>query len=84
MVDPKNEPGFDELLKQLRGVVEKLESGNLTLEQSLSAFEDGVRLSRKGAQILDAAEKRVELLQQSQTDPAQSELVPFDAPAAPK
>jgi exodeoxyribonuclease VII small subunit len=55
-------PGFDSVLQQLRGVVEKLEGGNLSLEQSLQAFEEGVKLARQGSQILDSAEERVELL----------------------
>ena len=54
--------GFDQVLAQLRGVVEKLEGGNLSLEQSLQAFEEGVKLARQGSQILDAAEERVEVL----------------------
>jgi exodeoxyribonuclease VII small subunit len=54
--------GFDQVLVQLRGVVEKLEGGNLSLEQSLQAFEEGVKLARQGSQILDAAEERVEVL----------------------
>jgi exodeoxyribonuclease VII small subunit len=54
--------GFDQVLQGLRGIVEKLESGSLSLEQALAAFEEGVRLSRRGAQILDAAEHRVEIL----------------------
>ena len=53
---------FDQVLAQLRSIVERLEGGNLSLEQSLSAFEEGVRLSRAGARILDAAEQRVEIL----------------------
>jgi exodeoxyribonuclease VII small subunit len=56
------EAGFDRIVERLRGVVEKLEAGNLTLEQSLAAFEEGVRLSRRGAEILDRAEERVEQL----------------------
>lgn len=56
------EPGFDQVLAQLRAIVERLEGGNLSLEQSLAAFEEGVRLSRAGARILDAAEQRVEML----------------------
>jgi exodeoxyribonuclease VII small subunit len=54
--------GFDRVLLQLRGLVEKLEAGNLSLEQSLQAFEEGVKLARQGSQILDAAEQRVEIL----------------------
>jgi exodeoxyribonuclease VII small subunit len=57
-----HEEGFDQVLAQLRAVVERLEGGSLSLEQSLAAFEEGVRLSRRGAHILDAAEKRVEVL----------------------
>ena len=62
MAQPSDSPGFDQVLAQLKAVVEKLEGGNLSLEQSLAAFEEGVRLSRQGTQILDAAEQRVEVL----------------------
>ncbi len=55
-------PGFDQVVVQLKGLVEKLEGGNLSLEQSLEAFEEGVKLARHGSQILDAAEQRVEIL----------------------
>ncbi|HEX4457325.1 MAG TPA: exodeoxyribonuclease VII small subunit, partial [Polyangia bacterium] len=41
--------------------------GNLSLEQSLSAFEEGVRLSRNGARILDSAEQRVEILMKDES-----------------
>lgn len=54
--------GFDRVLERLRQVVGRLEQGNLSLEQSLLAFEEGVGLSRRGAEILDAAERRVEIL----------------------
>ncbi|HEY3359993.1 MAG TPA: exodeoxyribonuclease VII small subunit [Polyangia bacterium] len=54
--------GFDVVLERLHEVVERLEAGNLTLEESLQVFEDGIRLSRRGAQILDSAEKRVDIL----------------------
>ncbi len=43
-------------------VVDKLEGGEMTLEQSLACFEEGVRLSRRGAEMLDAAERRVDIL----------------------
>jgi exodeoxyribonuclease VII small subunit len=62
MAEPEQPAGFDQVLTQLRGIVERLEGGNLSLEQSLAAFEEGVKLSRRGAQILDAAEARVEVL----------------------
>jgi exodeoxyribonuclease VII small subunit len=53
---------FDDLLGRLRGVVEKLESGNLSLEDSLKFFEEGIELCRRGAGILDSAERKVEVL----------------------
>jgi exodeoxyribonuclease VII small subunit len=53
---------FEDLLGRLRGLVERLEGGNLPLEESLRAFEEGMELCRRGALILDGAEKKVETL----------------------
>jgi exodeoxyribonuclease VII small subunit len=53
---------FDDILARLRQMVDRLESGNLSLEDSLRCFEEGMQLCRKGAGILDGAEKRVETL----------------------
>jgi len=54
--------GFDAVLARLRKVVEHLEAGQLSLEDSLTAYEDGIALARRGHELLDGAEKRVELL----------------------
>jgi exodeoxyribonuclease VII small subunit len=54
--------GFEDALKRLTAIVERLESGELSLEQSLALFEEGTRLSRTSQAQLDAAEKRVEEL----------------------
>ena len=54
--------GFEDALKRLTAIVERLESGDLSLEQSLQLFEEGTRLSRTSQAQLDAAEKRVEEL----------------------
>jgi exodeoxyribonuclease VII small subunit len=79
--DAKDERGFDEVLTSLRAVVEKLESGQLGLEASLGAFEEGVALARQGAKILDEAERRVEILTRgpSATDGGESQpvIAPF-------
>lgn len=53
---------FDQLLADLKTIVEKLERADLPLEDALLAFEKGVELSRRGQAILDAAERRVETL----------------------
>jgi exodeoxyribonuclease VII small subunit len=57
-----NSPAFEDILSRLGTVVERLESGEMPLEESLSLFEEGVRLSRVGAARLDEAERRVERL----------------------
>ena len=66
---------FEEILTRLRGLVERLESGNLPLEESLRAFEEGMDLCRRGTVILDGAEKKVELLLGNAGAPR---LTPFD------
>jgi exodeoxyribonuclease VII small subunit len=60
-MDPA-ELGFDAVLARLREVVAQLESGELSLEDSLRVYEEGVQMARRGHQLLDRAEKRVELL----------------------
>ena len=70
-------PGFDVLLERLKGVVDKLEAGELSLEESLAAYEQGVALSRLGHELLDTAEKRVELL--TRDSAGKQTTVPLDA-----
>ena len=55
-------PAFEEILSKLGSVVEQLESGDMSLEDSLVLFEEGVRLSRMGATRLSQAEQRIERL----------------------
>jgi exodeoxyribonuclease VII small subunit len=53
---------FEEAFSKLEDIVRKLESGNMSLEESLKAFEEGVRLSRICSERLDEAERRVEIM----------------------
>jgi exodeoxyribonuclease VII small subunit len=71
------ELGFDQILARLREVVTRLESGDLSLEQSLLIYEEGVQLARRGQQLLASAEKRVEILVSASGG---LEVVPFDEP----
>jgi exodeoxyribonuclease VII small subunit len=66
--------GVDEILEGLEAVVQQLESGELPLEEALARFEHGVRLARRGGQLLDAVEQRVEKLLAER-----DETVPFSA-----
>ncbi|MDO9529911.1 MAG: exodeoxyribonuclease VII small subunit [Syntrophales bacterium] len=56
------EEKFEEALKKLEDTVREMESGDLTLEESLKSFEEGIRLSRFCAKKLDEAERRIEVL----------------------
>jgi len=56
------ELSFEESLERLEGVVDSLENGDLALEDSLQAFEKGVRLSARCAAQLGEAEQRIETL----------------------
>ena len=52
---------FEEKLEKLNDIVEKLETGEaLTLDESLTYFEDGITLVRDCRQLLEAAELRVQ------------------------
>jgi exodeoxyribonuclease VII small subunit len=53
---------FEEQLKGLEGIVEKLEKGELPLEESIKLFEQGVKLSAACKTELEAAECKVEVL----------------------
>jgi exodeoxyribonuclease VII small subunit len=53
---------FEEALARLTELVEKLESGQLPLEESVAAFEEGVKLSRRCESLLDGAEQRLQVL----------------------
>ncbi len=60
--DAINALSFEQALAQLTQLVEKLESGQLSLEDSVTAFETGVRLSRRCEALLDTAEQRLQIL----------------------
>ncbi|MFM2152619.1 MAG: hypothetical protein RL199_1054 [Pseudomonadota bacterium] len=53
---------YEEIVRQLGQLVERLEGGGLSLEDAIGAFEQGIRLARAGSARLDEAERRVELL----------------------
>ena len=56
------EPSFEKALDSLEKIVEKLEEGNLSLEETLKKFEEGVKLSRLCERKLAAAQKKVSML----------------------
>ena len=67
---------FEASLKELEGLVEKMEQGDLSLEASLDHFEKGVQLSRTCQQALSDAEQKVKILMQKND---QETLATFDS-----
>lgn len=58
----EKDPRFEDALARLEKTVERLESGELDLEESLKLFEEGVALSRICRAKLDEVQKRIEVL----------------------
>ncbi len=58
---------FEDCLTRLEQIVAALEGGNLSLEESLKVYEEGVALARHCAHYLDDAERRIEILAKDDT-----------------
>ena len=76
MPNKKNTASFEQSLNELESLVQKMESGELSLEDSLIAFEQGVKLTRACRDELLVAEQTVQKLLES-GDAVES--YPFDA-----
>jgi exodeoxyribonuclease VII small subunit len=77
--EPPKKPDFECSLTRLEEIVGKLESANLSLDDAMKLFEEGVQLSRDCQKYLEEAEGKVEILLKK----AGSEMaaVPFDPEA---
>ena len=78
MTSSNNETAFDfeRSLAELEAIVQRLESSDLSLEESLKAFEHGIALTRSCQQALASAEQRVQLLVEEN---GVSQARPFDS-----
>jgi exodeoxyribonuclease VII small subunit len=63
MTDDAREVSFEEALSELEQIVQRLESGELSLEDSLGQYERGVARLRACYQLLEQAETRIQLLE---------------------
>lgn len=64
---PSNqEPAFKESIEQLRAIVEKLEQEQLPLEEMMTLYQDGIKLSESCTRILTEAELKFETLRQTE------------------
>ena len=71
-------PDFEQALAELEGLVERLERGDLPLDEALKAFERGVALTRQCQASLQAAQQKVEILLKRG---AKAEIEPFEESA---
>ena len=53
---------FEESMKKLEGIVTELEKGNLTLDESVKKFEEGMKIAKQCNTILESAEKKITIL----------------------
>ncbi len=72
MAKKKATPDFEKALAELEALVEKMEQGDMSLEESLKSFERGIQLTRTCQQALEEAEQKVEQLLAEDGEP-----VPF-------
>ena len=71
----KKVPDFEAALAELEALVEKMEQGDLSLDESLQHFERGVQLTRSCQKALQEAEQKVQILLEKG---GQQVLEPFD------
>ncbi len=71
-------PSFEESLKKLESIVEQMEKGELSLEESVKLFEEGVALSAACKKELDEAEGKVETLIRQRDGSFRTEPFPQD------
>lgn len=76
-------PSFEEALRRLESIVEELEGGELSLEDSIARYEEGMRLSRGLTQKLDEAEKRIERLVENPDGTPATEPMELEARGGP-
>ena len=70
---------YEQQLQQLETLIKQLENGDLSLDQTLAAYEQGIGLVRACQQQLEQAEQRIQLL--TQDDSGAETLIPFADPA---
>ncbi len=58
--------GFEELMAELKEIVESLEDKDIPLEKAISMFEEGMKISKRCSELLNQAEKRVKILLRNQ------------------
>ena len=58
----KKDINFEDAISKLNEIAEELESGNLSLDESMAKFEEGMKLSKSCKEMIDTAEKKITML----------------------
>lgn len=82
MSTPKNQMAeFEQSMRELEALVERLEQGDLPLEEALKQFERGVALTKSCQAALKAAEQKVEILLKGPGANAEPTIADFEPEA---
>ncbi|MCX7923258.1 MAG: exodeoxyribonuclease VII small subunit [Clostridia bacterium] len=69
---------FEEAINELEGIVERLESGELTLDESIELFQNGIELSKYCTKKLDEVEKKISILIEDEKGEIREETFKID------
>jgi exodeoxyribonuclease VII, small subunit len=69
---------FEESMQKLETIANELEKGNLSLDESVNKFEEGMKLSKKCNDFLESAEKKITILINNGNDLAEEDFIPKD------
>lgn len=67
---------FEEAIKKLEEISKELESGNLSLDESVNKFEEGMKLSKTCTKMLNEAEKRINILINNDGEISEENFIP--------
>ena len=67
---------FEDAMQELEKIANELEKGDLSLEESVTKFEEGIKLSKKCSSIIDEAEKKITILLQKDGKLEEENFVP--------
>lgn len=74
----KDKIPFEEAMQQLEDIAKELEKGDLNLDQSVTKFEEGMKLSKQCSELLENAEKRITILLKDGEDVKEENFIQKD------
>ena len=78
MCEYRDGRNFEESMQKLETIANELEKGNLSLDESVNKFEEGMKLSKKCNDFLESAEKKITILINNGNDMAEEDFIPKD------